>query len=123
MNAVMTVDLSELDAWSAQVQRASDDLTGNARLGGDWQLEYATGGIEADVAVDQSFQQDWMGLLAISTNSTSSGVTSRRRSGPAASRGRPCCSFSNGASITSSIGSASRHRGRRRGSSFATATS
>jgi hypothetical protein len=35
MNAVMTVDLSELDAWSAQVQRASDDLTGIARNGGD----------------------------------------------------------------------------------------
>ena len=34
MNAVMTVDLSELDAWSAQVQRASDDLSGIARNGG-----------------------------------------------------------------------------------------
>ena len=34
MNAVMTVDLSELDAWSSQVQRASDDLTGIARNGG-----------------------------------------------------------------------------------------
>ena len=34
MNAVMTVDLSELDAWFAQVQRASDDLTGIARNGG-----------------------------------------------------------------------------------------
>ena len=34
MNAVMTVDLSELDAWSAQVQRAGDDLSGIARNGG-----------------------------------------------------------------------------------------
>jgi uncharacterized protein YukE len=34
MNVVMTVDLSELDAWSAQVQRASDDLAGIARNGG-----------------------------------------------------------------------------------------
>ncbi|GAB3017850.1 hypothetical protein GCM10011376_01610 [Nocardioides flavus (ex Wang et al. 2016)] len=34
MNAVMTVDLSELDAWAAQVQRASDDLSGIARNGG-----------------------------------------------------------------------------------------
>jgi len=33
MSAVMTVDLSELDAWSAQVQRASDDLTGISRNG------------------------------------------------------------------------------------------
>ena len=35
MNAVMTVDLSELDAWSAQVQRAGDDLSGIARNGGN----------------------------------------------------------------------------------------
>ena len=29
----MTVDLSELDAWAAQVQRASDDLAGSSRNG------------------------------------------------------------------------------------------
>ena len=34
MSAAMTVDLSELDGWYAQVQRASDDLTGIARNGG-----------------------------------------------------------------------------------------
>ncbi len=34
MNAVMTVDLSELDAWTVQVQRAGDDLAGIARNGG-----------------------------------------------------------------------------------------
>ena len=33
MTAVMTVDLSELDAWAAQVQRASDDLAGISRNG------------------------------------------------------------------------------------------
>ena len=33
MSAVMTVDLSELDAWSTQVDRASDDLRGIARNG------------------------------------------------------------------------------------------
>jgi hypothetical protein len=33
MSAVMTVDLSELDAWAAQVDRASDDLQGVARNG------------------------------------------------------------------------------------------
>lgn len=33
MSAVMTVDLSELDAWSTQVDRASDDLQGIARKG------------------------------------------------------------------------------------------
>jgi len=33
MPAVMTVDLSELDAWATQVDRASDDLQGIARHG------------------------------------------------------------------------------------------
>lgn len=33
MSAVMTVDLSELDAWSAQVDRASHDLQGISRNG------------------------------------------------------------------------------------------
>jgi hypothetical protein len=33
---------------------ASDDLTGAARQGGDWNLEYSTGSIEAGLAVTRS---------------------------------------------------------------------
>ena len=62
MHAVMTVDLSELDAWSAQVQRASDDLTGIARNGGNSLVQTDFGpilslffrdpdGLEAEVCV------------------------------------------------------------------------
>ncbi len=44
---------------------ASDDLTGARELGGDWDLEYATGSIEASVAFSTQLQQDWSVLLAL----------------------------------------------------------
>ena len=43
---------------------ASEDLTGHALLGGDWELEYRTGSIEAGVVVDSVTQNDWMYVLA-----------------------------------------------------------
>jgi hypothetical protein len=42
---------------------ASDDATGHASLGGDWQLEYATGAIEAQIAPSAQAQAAWMSLL------------------------------------------------------------
>ncbi len=42
---------------------ASDDATGHTALGGDWKLEYATGAIEAQVALSQSGQDAWSHLL------------------------------------------------------------
>ena len=43
---------------------ASDDLTGSALLGGDWELEYQAGQIETDVFVSADVQSEWSGLLA-----------------------------------------------------------
>ena len=43
---------------------ASDDLTGNSTLGGDWELEYKSGTIETDLAVSTSSQKDWSGVFA-----------------------------------------------------------
>ncbi len=43
---------------------ASDDLTGSAHLGGDWDLEYQTGEIETRTAVSDEVQQHWSGVLA-----------------------------------------------------------
>ncbi|MEM7626058.1 MAG: cadherin-like domain-containing protein [Planctomycetota bacterium] len=50
---------------------ASDDLTGHASLSGDWDLEFATGAIEASVIVDAELAGSWLvrldtvsGLLA-----------------------------------------------------------
>jgi uncharacterized repeat protein (TIGR01451 family) len=42
---------------------ASNDLTGSAALGGDWDLEVTTGAIEANVALSDSAQANFNGLL------------------------------------------------------------
>ena len=46
---------------------ASNDLTGSAELGGDWELEVATGNIETVVAVDEQVQTAFAGVLDITT--------------------------------------------------------
>ncbi|TDJ43327.1 MAG: DUF4347 domain-containing protein, partial [Gammaproteobacteria bacterium] len=46
---------------------ASVDLTGDAAQGGDWDLEYHHGIIEADVALSVEAQRQWDGVLAIPT--------------------------------------------------------
>jgi glucose/arabinose dehydrogenase len=50
------------DLTQADVQ-ASDDLTGSAKLGGDWTLEVATGAIEADSAVNAETQAAYQDTL------------------------------------------------------------
>ncbi len=53
---------------------ASDDVTGSAKLGGDWELEYGKGEIETAVAVNSATQQSWNGVLATFTvNTTADG--------------------------------------------------
>ncbi len=42
---------------------ASEDLTGHALLGGDWELEYRTGSIEAGMLLDASGQDAWLNVL------------------------------------------------------------
>ncbi|MGB5260438.1 MAG: DUF4347 domain-containing protein, partial [Gammaproteobacteria bacterium] len=54
---------------------ASDDLTGSALLGGDWELEYSTGSIETTVAISNQTQNTWTGVLAVTTDSSSTGST------------------------------------------------
>jgi hypothetical protein len=46
---------------------ASDNLTGAAALGGDWTLEYTTGGIQARLALSDYMQSRWSGLLTLAT--------------------------------------------------------
>jgi hypothetical protein len=60
---------------------ASDDLTGNAQSGGDWDLEYVKGSIETDVALSPEAQHNWSGVLATFTvtNTTNSGAGSLRQ--------------------------------------------
>ncbi len=42
---------------------ASDDLTGNARLGGDWDLEFHAGQIDTSIVFSQSVVLDWNATL------------------------------------------------------------
>ena len=44
---------------------ASDDLTGNAEQGGDWQLEYQSGALETNIVVSDALQQQWLGILNV----------------------------------------------------------
>lgn len=43
---------------------ASDDLTGSALLGGDWELEYQIGRLETATAFSAQLMQTWSGILA-----------------------------------------------------------
>ncbi len=54
-------DIAELTGTDV---KASDDFTGSAELGGDWELEYQAGDIESTVAFSAQIQQHWAGLLA-----------------------------------------------------------
>ncbi|MEO8004092.1 MAG: DUF4347 domain-containing protein [Betaproteobacteria bacterium] len=46
---------------------ASENLTGSAAAGGDWNLEYSTGSIESTLAFDAATQMAWSGVLANSS--------------------------------------------------------
>src|SRR6185503_17195423 len=53
----------------------SDDATGFAARGGDWDLEVQTGAIAADVVFSAAFQESWDGTLAITAGATTSAAT------------------------------------------------
>lgn len=52
---------------------ASADDTGYAGLGGDWDLEFQTGTIETQVAINYDTQADWGGILAVNVAPISTG--------------------------------------------------
>ncbi|MAE63926.1 MAG: hypothetical protein CMJ18_06600, partial [Phycisphaeraceae bacterium] len=60
---------------------ASDDPTGHASLGGDWKLEYATSGVETEVALSVDAQLAWPHTLAVSVDNTSTGTAAELTSG------------------------------------------
>ncbi|WP_145391305.1 cadherin-like domain-containing protein [Stieleria neptunia] len=55
---------------------ASDDLTGHQSLGGDWDLEYAVGSIETQIAFDSQTQHAWQHVFAAAVDATSTGTSS-----------------------------------------------
>ena len=54
---------------------ASQDATGSAALGGNWNLEYSTGSIESESAIDAETQQDWAHVMAITAGTSTSAAT------------------------------------------------
>jgi hypothetical protein len=62
-----------LGQWTKTDVAASTDLTGYALFGGDWDLEYQTGSIETENAADLATQQDWVGLMSVAVDATSTG--------------------------------------------------
>ena len=60
---------------------ASTDLTGNANLGGDWDLEIHTGEIESTLMINEQATLNWSGLLATFnvSNTNDSGAGSLRQ--------------------------------------------
>ncbi len=53
---------------------ASNDITGSAQLGGDWELEFNTGSIETSIAFSKTLQQSWGKSLANSWHDPSTGA-------------------------------------------------
>lgn len=59
--------VDELAKQTSTDVAASDDLTGNSILGGDWDLEYQTGDIESNIAFSEDVKKNWQGTLEAST--------------------------------------------------------
>ena len=72
--------IGKLSSLTGADVAASDDLTGSARMGGDWVLEYSKGEIETRVATSPKAPQHWSGVLATFTvtNTNDSGAGSLR---------------------------------------------
>ncbi len=62
--------IDSISALTAADVAASNDDTGHASYGGDWNLEYSTGAIETDVAFSTELQETWVGKLATITVDT-----------------------------------------------------
>lgn len=59
--------LAEISAITTADVAASDDLTGQNALGGDWELEFESGLVQTTVVANEAVQQRWAGLLDITT--------------------------------------------------------
>ncbi len=85
--------LSVLSVLTEADVAASDDDTGHARYGADWDLEYQTGAIETSIATSEAFQDSWQRKLATisvtttADESSANGQTSLREAIQAATSG------------------------------------
>ena len=56
--------VDQISAITGADVAASDDLTGNADLGGDWEFEYTVGLVQTDVVFTSQIQADYQGVFA-----------------------------------------------------------
>jgi len=56
--------INDLSSLTLTDVAASDDLTGHASLGGDWDLEHQVGSVESDVVVGAEARAGWSAVLA-----------------------------------------------------------
>ena len=66
--------VDSISALTGSDVAASDDLTGHADLGGDWEFEYVVGEIESEVAFSVDARQNWRSTLATFTVTTQDDV-------------------------------------------------
>ena len=59
--------VDQIGEWTGADVAASDDLTGNSALGGDWDFEYIVGTVETELVFSLDVQANWIGLLATET--------------------------------------------------------
>ena len=57
--------LESLSVLTGADVAGSDDDTGHAKYGGDWDLEFTSGSIESTIAFSSGLQENWMQLLAV----------------------------------------------------------
>ncbi|HMS83318.1 MAG TPA: DUF4347 domain-containing protein, partial [Nitrospira sp.] len=60
--------VNQLAALTGADVQASSDLTGNVMLGGDWDFEVQTGGIETQIAISYDTQVNWLNLLSLTAS-------------------------------------------------------
>ncbi|MGB5443026.1 MAG: DUF4347 domain-containing protein, partial [Gammaproteobacteria bacterium] len=60
---------------------ASEDLTGSAELGGDWELEYTVGKLETGIFINRSAAEAWQNTLDSAPTDLSSGIALNTDSG------------------------------------------
>ena len=73
--------VAELAQLTGADVAASNDITGHASLGGDWDLEYKAGVVETEVVFSEDARQSWASILNtfVVTSTADSGVGSLRQ--------------------------------------------
>jgi len=59
--------VDQISHWTGADIASSNDLTGHAELGGNWEFEYIVGSVETDLALSATAQHNWAGTLATGT--------------------------------------------------------